>query len=238
MRQPALVNGAAVLGLTLSPDQVDRFERYAADLIDWNRRINLTAITDPRDIVHKHFLDSLSALTTCDLQVGARIIDVGSGAGFPGLPIRIARPDLQLTLLEATRKKCDFLRHIAAVLALERVTIVQARAEDAARDAAHRERYDVAIARAVAETATLAEYLLPFVRIGGQAVAQKSGDVEAELARAGAAIAALGGRVQRITRLTVPGVAESRCLVILDKIAPTPDQYPRRAGLPAKRPIR
>jgi len=189
-------------------------------------------------MVHKHFLDSLSALTACDLQAGARIIDVGSGAGFPGLPIRIARPDLQLTLLEATRKKCDFLRHIAVALALERVTIVQARAEDAARDAAHREQYDVAIARAVAETATLAEYLLPFVRVGGQAVAQKSGDVEAEVARASAAITALGGRVQRIAPVKTPGIDELRFVLVVDKVAPTPDRYPRRAGVPAKRPIR
>ncbi len=233
-----LAQGGAALGLKLSPVQLDQYERYAAELIEWNRRINLTTITDPIDILRKHFLDSLSVLAACDLQAGDRIVDVGSGAGFPGLPIRIARPDLRLTLLEATRKKCDFLHHVVDSLGLAGVAIVNARAEDAARDAAHREQYDVAMARAVAETAALAEYLLPFVQVGGYAVAQKSGEVELEVDRAAAAIDLLGGRVRRIAPANVPGLSESRCLVLIDKVAPTPDQYPRRAGIPQKRPLR
>lgn len=235
--QTALVDGARALGLTLSPEQADRFNRYAAELIDWNRRVNLTAISDPLEIVHKHFLDSLSTIAACDLRPAERIVDVGSGAGFPGLPIRIARPDVRLTLLEATRKKCDFLRHVVAVLGLNDVAIVNARAEAAGRDPAHREQYDVAIARAVAEMATLAEYLLPFARIGGRVAAQKSGEVEAEVERAGAAIAVLGGRLQHIVSVSVPGLNEARAIVIVQKVAPTPGRYPRRPGLPEKRPI-
>jgi len=235
---PALIDGARALGLTLSSDQVDQFSRYAAELIDWNRRVNLTAISDPLEIVHKHFLDSLSVITACDLQAADRIIDVGSGAGFPGLPIRIARPDVRLALLEAARKKCDFLRHIVAALGLSDVAIVNARAEDAGRDPAHREQYHVAVARAVSDMATLVEYMLPFVRIGGRVAAQKSGEVETEVERASAAVAALGGRIQRIVPVNVPGLNETRAIVIVEKIAPTPGKYPRRAGAPAKRPIR
>lgn len=232
-----MIDGAAALDVALTPLDAERFERYAVELLDWNRRVNLTAITDPLEIVHKHFLDSLALIACCSFQSGGSLIDVGSGAGFPGLPIALARPDMQVTLLEATRKKCDFLRHVVARLGVGNVSIVNARAEDAARDPAHRERHAVAVARAVAEMATLAEYLLPFVRIGGWIVAQKSGEIEAEVGRAGAAIMALGGHLRRIAPLRLPGIEEARCAVIVDKIAPTPDKYPRRAGMPEKRPI-
>ena len=235
--QRALIDGAAALDVALTPLDAERFERYAVELLDWNRRVNLTAITDPLEIVHKHFLDSLALIACCGFQTGGSIIDVGSGAGFPGLPIALARPDLQVTLLEATRKKCDFLRHLVATLGVGNVSVVQARAENAARDPAHRERHAVAVARAVAEMATLAEYLLPFVRIAGWIVAQKSGEIEAEVERAGAAIMALGGHLRRIAPLRLPGIEEARYAVIVDKIAPTPDRYPRRAGMPEKRPI-
>ena len=238
MLRMVLLEGADILGLSLSPHQLAQFERYALDLVEWNRRANLTAITDPLDIVRKHFLDSLSVLSVCPLESGARIIDVGSGAGFPGLPLRIARPGLNVTLLEATRRKCDFLRHVVGALALDGVHIVNARAEDEARDAAHRERYDVAVARAVAEAPALVEYLLPFAKVGGCALAMKSGEVDAEVERAGAAIATLGGRLRRIAPVSVPGVDEPRTIVVVDKVAPTPARYPRRAGMPGKRPIK
>ena len=237
MDRRALIDGAAALDVALTPLDAERFERYAVELLDWNRRINLTAITDPIEIVRKHFLDSLALLACCGFQSGDSIIDVGSGAGLPGLPIALARPDVQVTLLEATRKKCDFLRHIVARLGVGNVSIVNARAEDAARDPAHRERHAVAVARAVAEMATLAEYLLPFVRIGGWIVAQKSGEIEAEVGRAEQAILALGGHVRRVAPLRLPGIEAARYAVIVDKVAATPDKYPRRAGMPEKRPI-
>ena len=234
----AVQDGARALGLNLAPDRLDRFERYAAELIEWNRRVNLTAIVDPLDIARKHFLDSLSVLAACDVHPGSRIIDVGSGAGFPGLPIGIARPDVRVTLLEATRKKCDFLRRVIELLELSRVTVVNARAEDAARDSFQREQYDVAVARSVAALDTLAEYVLPFTRVSGVALAHKSGDVETEVEQAGTAIAALGGRVRRIAPVAIPGLSEARAIVVIDKIGPTPDRFPRRAGMPERRPIR
>lgn len=234
----ALVEGAVSLGLSLAPDHLDRFERYAGELVEWNRRVNLTAITEPVDIARKHFLDSLSVLAVLAGRAGDSLIDVGSGAGFPGLPIKLMRPDLRVTLVESARKKCEFLHYMVKTLELKGVTIVQARAEDAARDGVHRESYPVAAARAVAGLATLAEYLLPFVRVGGMAIAQKSGEVEAELAQAKAAIGVLGGCVRRSVLVKIPGLDEPRALVVIDKIAPTPDKYPRRAGMPAKRPIR
>jgi len=215
----------------------DNAIRLAVELTEWNRRVNLTALTDPLDVARKHFLDSLSVLSACDVPHNARLIDVGSGAGFPGLPLRIARPDLRVTLLEASRKKCDFLRHAIEALELDGVAIVNARAEEAGRDPSHREGYAVAAARAVAETATLVEYLLPFVQVGGMALALKSGQAAAEVARAEAAVAALGGRVQRSVPVEVPGLDDRRVVVIVEKVAPTPDKYPRRAGMPAKRPI-
>ena len=232
-----LIDGAAALGLSLAPGQAASLERYAEELVDWNRRLNLTAITGPSEIVDKHFLDSLSVLVACEVPVGSRMVDVGSGAGFPGLPLRIARPDLRLALLEATRKKCEFLRYVVKALDLADVTIVNARAEEAGRDPVHRERYDVAVARAVAEMATLAEYLLPFVRVGGLAIAQKSGEVRAEVGRAEAAVTTLGGRLQDVHEVRVPGLDEPRYLIVLEKTAPTPDKYPRRPGMPEKKPL-
>lgn len=237
MDQAVLASGATMLGISLTPDQLERFEKLSTQLVEWNQRVNLTAIDDPSQIMYKHFLDSLAVLAAVDIDHGARLIDVGSGAGFPGLPIRIARPDLHVSLLEANGKKCEFLRHVGTTLGLSDVAIVQARAEDAARDPLHREQYDMAIARAVAEMSVLVEYTMPFVRVDGQIVAQKSGDVQSEVERARAAIMMLGGRLQRIAHVAVPGISETRYVVIVDKITSTPQKYPRRAGQPKKKPI-
>ncbi len=230
-----LTSGARELGIDLSPQQIDQFARYAARLIEWNARFNLTTLTDPRDIVIKHFLDSLSAARS--ILPAARVIDVGAGAGFPGLPIKIARPDVSLTLLEATRKKCEFLEAIHAELKLTNVAVINARAEDAGRDPNHREHYDVAIARAVAELRTLVEYLLPFVKLGGGAIAQKSKEVQGEVQRAQAAISTLGGQLKRFVSIDIAGLGEQRYLVLIEKVAATPEKYPRRAGIPLKRPL-
>ena len=230
-----LVSGAAAYGVDLTGQQIDQFKRYADRLIEWNARFNLTAITDPTEITVKHFLDSLSVIRA--MRDPHRMIDVGAGAGFPGVPIKIARPAVELTLLETTRKKCEFLQAVIAELGLDNAVVVNARAEEAGRDPAHREAYDVAVARAVAEMPVLSEYLLPFVKIGGLAVAQKSKEAPREVGRAGAAIATLGGRLKKIVPVTVPGLAEQRYLVVLEKIAPTPAKYPRRAGVPSKKPI-
>jgi 16S rRNA (guanine527-N7)-methyltransferase len=249
-----LVEGARKLGLNLTPDQVAMFRRYRDELVAWRSRVNLTAITDDEGIQTKHFLDSLSCLiattvpksvssapippSVCAFKPDTRLIDVGSGAGFPGLPLKIICPTLKLTLLEATGKKAEFLRHMVALLDLRGVTIVKGRAEEVGREADHREQYDWALARAVAEMPTLIEYLLPFVRIGGRALAQKGQDAPVEVAAAETAIVHLGGRLNRIVPVELIGIAETRYLVIVDKVAATPDNHPRRPGMPAKHPIK
>jgi 16S rRNA (guanine527-N7)-methyltransferase len=231
-----LAAGAGEFDLDLSPAQLDQFARYVELLIDWNLRFNLTAIVDPRDIVIKHFLDSLSAARS--LPPGPiNLIDVGAGAGLPGLPLKIVRPEISLTLLEATRKKCDFLQAVTDDLQLASVKIVNARAEEAGRLADHREAYDIAIARAVADLPVLIEYLLPFVKIGGFAVAQKSREAADELDRADTAILLLGGLGSEIVKVHVPGLNDERTLILVEKITATSDEYPRRTGVPAKKPL-
>lgn len=229
------------LGLTLTDGQCAAFQVYAETLIEWNRRFNLTAITEPEGVQVKHFLDSLTSLTAIRKTHPAlrdlRLIDVGTGAGFPGLPLKIACPQIRLTLVEATGKKVMFLEHVVAVLKLDSVTVVKARAEEVGQDAAHRERYDWAVARAVAEMPTLAEYLLPLVKVGGKALALKGESAPAEAQTAEAAIALLGGHLSQLLPVELPGVAETRYLVVLDKVARTPEKYPRRAGLPHKTPL-
>ena len=231
-----LASGAREFDLDLSPAQLDQFARYAELLIDWNLRFNLTSIADPRDIVIKHFLDSLSAARS--IPAGPiKLMDVGAGAGLPGLPLKIARPEITLTLVEATRKKCDFLKAVADDLHLSAVQVVNARAEDAGRMEDHREQYDIAIARAVADLPVLIEYLLPFVKIGGFAVAQKSREAADELDRADTAILLLGGLSSEIISVHVPGLNEERTLILIEKITATSDEYPRRTGVPAKKPL-
>ncbi|HTP10999.1 MAG TPA: 16S rRNA (guanine(527)-N(7))-methyltransferase RsmG [Anaerolineae bacterium] len=231
-----LASGAREFDLDLSPAQLDQFARYAELLIDWNLRFNLTSIADPRDIVIKHFLDSLSAARS--IPAGPiKLMDVGAGAGLPGLPLKIARPEITLTLVEATRKKCDFLKAVADDLHLSAVQVVNARAEDAGRMEDHREQYDIAIARAVADLPVLIEYLLPFVKIGGFAVAQKSREAADELDRADTAILLLGGLGSEIINVKVPGLNDERTLILIEKITATSDEYPRRTGVPAKKPL-
>jgi 16S rRNA (guanine527-N7)-methyltransferase len=249
-----LVEGVRKLGLNLTPDQVAVFRRYRQELLAWQSRANLTAITDDEGIQTKHFLDSLScllavpvarptavampaALEICPMRPDTRVIDVGTGAGFPGLPLKIVCPAIKLTLLEATGKKVEFLKHIVELLDLRGVTVLKNRAEELGTSAEHRERYDWAMARAVAEMPTLMEYLLPFVRIGGRALAQKGEDAPAEVARAETAIVHLGGQLNRLIPVELTGIAETRYLVVVDKVAATPDKYPRRSGVPSKRPI-
>lgn len=234
--QTLLARGAQQLAADLNSAQLDQFSRYADLLIEWNLRFNLTAIVEPRDIVLKHFLDSLSAARS--IPPGPiKLIDVGAGAGLPGLPLKLLRPEVSLTLLEATRKKCDFLQAVTTELQLAEVSIVNARAEDAGRLAEHREQYDVAIARAVADLPELLEYLLPFVRLGGIAIAHKSREALREAQHAERAISTLGGRLGDLVPVTVPELNETRYLVVIEKISVTPEKYPRRAGMPSKKPL-
>jgi 16S rRNA (guanine527-N7)-methyltransferase len=234
-----LASGArALLGLELTPAQLSAFQIYSDELRAWNEKFNLTAITNPQDIQLKHFLDALSVLKVLRPTPGAKVADVGAGAGFPGLPLKIACPQIQLALIEATGKKAAFCEHMVQTLKLSGVAVVKARAEEVGQAAAHREQYDWVVARAVAEMPVLAEYLLPLVKRGGHALAQKGKDAPAETYRASGALQRLGGELEQIVEIELPGVAEPRYLVSLKKIAATPRQYPRRPGLPGKAPLK
>lgn len=227
----------SVLGLQLTKAQLEAFEWYADALLSWNERVNLTAITAPGEVEIKHFVDSLTCLLAIGPKRGGRLIDVGTGAGFPGLPIKILRPHLTVVLVEATEKKVQFCRHVVDGLQLKGVEVVHGRAEDIGNDPTHRQMYDWVVARAVALLPVLAEYLLPLARIGGLVIAQKGETGPVEVHAAEAAIGHLGGHVRQLLPIELPTVAEARYLVLIDKIAATPEGYPRRAGVPAKRPL-
>jgi 16S rRNA (guanine527-N7)-methyltransferase len=226
-----------LLGINLSEAQLSAFATYERELIDWNQRFNLTAITDPKQIRIKHFLDSLSCWLAMPQAAAARIIDVGAGAGFPGLPLKILQPEIFLTLVEATAKKASFIEHIVQVLSLQNVNVLAKRAEDAGQMPEHRESFDWAIARALAPMPVLAEYLLPFAKVGGLVLAQKGKDAQVEVNGAKNALEKLGGELKEIIPVDIPGLEEERYLVVLKKIAPTPATYPRRTGMPSKRPL-
>ncbi len=241
-----LADGAQTLCISLSDDQLDEFQIYYETLIAWNGQVNLTRITDYEAVQVKHFLDSLSCLpviqraqeiSSRETDVGLQVIDVGTGAGFPGVPLKIAFPALRLTLLEARGKKAEFLRALVERLGLSEVRVINARAEEVGQDPTHREQYDLALARALSGMATLAELTLPLVRIGGLVIAQKGADPAPEVATSESAITILGGQVREIVPLVIPSLEGARHLVVLEKILPTPPKYPRRPGTPAKRPL-
>lgn len=224
----------------LTSEQEEQFAQYAALLQEWNTKMNLTAITDEAGIVAKHFMDSLSVLTVLDSVATAdyQVLDVGTGAGFPGIPIAIMRPTWHITLLESTRKKVDFLVLVGNALRLKNLATVWSRAEEAGHLAKHREQYDAVVARAVAELPVLAEYCLPFVRPTGQWVAQKSVKVDEEVAKAKNAFGQLGGKLITVKPVAVPGMShETRTLVVVQKVKSTPPLFPRKAGLPSKKPL-
>lgn len=229
------------LGLSIGPEARARCARLADALLDWNQRINLTAITDPEGIAVRHFADSLAGLLALppapERGPDLRVIDVGSGAGFPGLPLAIARPGLRLTLLEATGKKAAFIRHVVEMLDLNGVEVVTGRAEDLGRDRRYRETFDVALARALAPLPVLLELTLPFVARGGRLIAWKKAAIEDEIAASARALATLGGRIQERRTLRLTGDEADRMLLVVEKTRPTPTNYPRRAGVPAKSPL-
>jgi 16S rRNA (guanine527-N7)-methyltransferase len=226
-----------LLGRELSSRQLDAFAWYSSELREWNQRFNLTAIKDPAGIEVRHFLDSLTCYMAMNVIAADAVVDVGTGAGFPGIPLKILCPNMKLTLVEATSKKAEFCKHIVGGLGLEDVEVVHGRSEDIARDSRYREAYDFALARAVAPLPVLVEYLLPFLRVGGRAIAQKGETAHAEAHDAEAALVILGGSVDRLIPVELPGVVETRYLVVLKKLVATPEKYPRRAGIPEKRPL-
>jgi 16S rRNA (guanine527-N7)-methyltransferase len=235
-----LAAGAQRLGLNLSPQQLQQFLRFRALLLEWNERINLTSITTPQEVLSKHFLDSLSCLLAIpDWQARkeAKLLDVGSGGGFPGIPLALACPTWQVTLLEATGKKVRFLQEAREQLELRNVDALQGRAEEVAHDAHHRAQYDLVTARGLASLPILLEYCLPFCRPGGLVIAHKKGEISAEIEGGKRAAVTLGGRLHSIRPVSLPGLEDQRLLVVFEATRKTPALYPRRAGAPAKHPL-
>jgi len=247
--------GAGFLGLRLTTEHVRAFQIYHRELTAWNRKFNLTTVTRYEEVQTKHFLDSLTCLLALPVPGVGRsdalpnavplsskempllCIDVGTGAGFPGLPLKIVRPSLRMTLLDSSRKKILFLEHLVKCLGLRDVELLWARSEEIGQDVQHRERYDVALARAVADLPVLAEYCLPLCRAGGCFIAQKGAEIKEELEKAQLAFDTLGGKLREVKALHPPGLRQPRSLVVVDKPRATPAKYPRRPGIPSKRPL-
>ena len=227
----------ALFNLPLSRRQMTALLTYEKELLEWNQKFNLTAIRDAESIRTKHFLDSFSCVLAWKTSPPNQLIDVGTGAGFPGLPLKILYPNMKLTLVESVGKKAMFCQHIVRVLGLEHVEVFQARAEDLGQDPAHREKYDWAIARAVANLNVLSEYLIPLVKIGGAVLAQKGESGPAEAQSAEDAMKLLGGKLKQLIPVNLPGVADDRYLVVVEKVAATPPRYPRKPGIPMKQPL-
>ena len=233
----SLLRGAAAeIGIDLTERQLEQFDIYAGMLVETNRHMNLTAITEPKEIVYKHFADSLSLLSAHSLTGGASLIDVGSGAGFPGLPLAIARPDLQVTLLDSLQKRVGFLREAGETLSLGGLTAIHGRAEDAAHLPEMREAFDYAAARAVAALPALCELCLPFVRVSGYFLPQKGGDTATELEASASAIELLGGEGAGVYPVSLPE-AELHTVIAVKKVRQTPPQYPRKPAKMAKNPL-
>ncbi len=226
-----------LFNITLTARQVGALELYERKLLDWNAKFNLTAIRDVEGIRAKHFLDSISCVLAWKENPPRRLVDVGTGAGFPGIVLKLLYPNLRLTLVESVGKKANFCQHIVDTLQLKDVEILHARVEDIGQQPAHREKYDWAVARAVANMPILAEYLLPLVKIGGAMLAQKGESGPAEAQSAEKAFKILGGNLRQLVKVELPGVADERYLVIIDKIAATSKTYPRKAGIAAKKPL-
>ncbi len=242
-----LDRGAPELGLSLSAGQLAQFELYYRELAEWNGRMNLTSVIDYGDVQVKHFLDSLTVLPALggrqwpdgSESTPLRVVDVGAGAGFPGIPLKLVRPEIHLALMESTGKKANFLRHMVETLELAEVEVHTGRAEELARQEDHRGGYDLALARALARLPALLEYCLPFVARGGLVAAWKHGGagLKDELASAQRALQVLGGRVRTIYPVRATGLTDNRVVLIIEKVRDTPAEYPRRPGVPGKQPL-
>lgn len=232
-----LRQGGQELGLDIDDRMIDRFTKYKNLLIEWNKKINLTGITDEKEIMIKHFLDSLACMLTGVVRNDSKIIDVGTGAGFPGIPLKVFNENLNLTLLDSLNKRIKYLETVCNELELSQVKFLHGRAEDYGRDEEYREKYDIAVARAVAELAVLCEYCLPFVKVNGYFIALKGPKAQEEIENAKKALNILGGEIVDILNVNLPYSDSGHNLVIIKKIKSTPSKYPRKAGMPTKKPL-
>ncbi len=232
-----LQTGAKDLGVELSEKQLQQYLKFYELLVETNKVMNLTAITEFDEVVEKHFLDSISIVKYVDLNTRTNVLDLGTGAGFPGIPLAIAFPELKFTLMDSLAKRVRFLDTVIAELGLVNVNAIHGRAEETGRDKAHREAYDLCVSRAVANIATLSEYCLPFVTVGGQFVSYKSAAIDEEIEKGKRAIAILGGGEPKVHKFTLPGTDMDRSFVVIDKLKPTAKKYPRKPGTPSKEPL-
>ena len=228
-------HGLNELGITLSEEQMQQFLTYYEMLVEKNKVMNLTAITEFDEVVEKHFLDSLSLVKAYDLTNPVRILDLGTGAGFPGIPLKIAFPELEIVLADSLNKRILFLDEVIAKLGLQKITTVHARAEELARNKEYRETFDLVVSRAVANLASLSEYCVPFVKLGGKFISYKSGEIEEELTNAKRAIFLLGGKTEEVVKFDL--YEQKRSFVLIKKEKGTPKTYPRKAGTPTKSPL-
>lgn len=227
--------GLKDLQIELSDEQVQQFLTYYEKLVETNKVMNLTAITEFEEVVEKHFLDSLSLVKVCDLSNKIRILDIGTGAGFPGIPLKIAFPELEIVLADSLNKRINFLQDVIEELDLKKITAVHARAEELARNKEYREGFDLCVSRAVANLSTLSEYCMPYVKIGGNFISYKSGEIDEEVLNAKHAIFLLGGKTKEVFKFDL--YEQKRSFVIIEKTKGTPKAYPRKAGTPSKQPL-
>ena len=226
------------IGITLNERQKQQFDKYYEMLVEWNKVMNLTGITEYDEVNLKHFTDSLTIARTQEMQKVQSVIDIGTGAGFPGIPLKIVFTHLKVVLLDSLNKRIKFLDAVIEELGLENISTIHGRAEDFAKKKEYREQFDLCVSRAVANLSTLSEYCLPFVAVNGSFVSYKSGDSEEEIHQAKHAISLLGGKVKNVDKFQLPGTDMGRALVEIKKTKQTPGKYPRKAGLPAKEPLK
>ena len=226
------------LSIVLNDKQIQQFEQYYNILVEWNKVMNLTAITEYEEVVEKHFLDSLTIVNAIHVEKIETLIDVGTGAGFPGIPLIIAFPHLKVTLLDSLNKRIKFLNEVIDLLELNDIKAIHGRAEDYAKQAEYREQYDICVSRAVANLATLSEYCLPYVKVDGLFVPYKSGEIDEELKSSEKAVSILGGKVEEVVKFQLPGTDIGRSFVKIHKIKETKKKYPRKAGMPTKEPLK
>lgn len=235
--QDILAKAAAEYGLNLVPEQLAAMDNYYQQLVAWNEKVNLTAITEPYEVAVKHMIDSLSCYQEELFTPGVRLIDVGTGAGFPGIPLKIFQQDIKLTLMDSLNKRLNFLRAVIDDLSIDGVYTVHARAEEAGKNKQYREQYQLAVSRAVARLNVLCELCLPFVKVGGWFIALKGAQYEEEVREAAKAVTLLGGKIENIKPVNLPGLTDKRAVIYIKKIAVTPQTYPRKAGTPEKKPL-